>query len=190
MWKTFLTIVVVVGGVLVCIFIIRPWLDKQQQSSVGDVTTTKPNLLPSLGNKPVNEIGSDPIFPPGWTGTLRALPSTLPNIPNPSGELYYFGVIGHGHSLTATVPNLVVGQSDQIGGYVYGAVCEPKFEVKLDTLVVLPKASTPNDKFVTFGPVTVKATATSHTIEYCNVTDNETPTCYMSTLLFTGLFFK
>jgi hypothetical protein len=122
--------------------------------------------------------GTDGTSPVGWTfikgaKRVRNTKNAWGNLPNPSGSPYYNLMQGGGSVMRTTVPNLVVGRSYQLRGYVSNRPGFPAsaFDVTLDSKTLVPKMNPLESKFVPFGPVTIRATATSHILEFRNVSD-------------------
>ena len=128
--------------------------------------------------------------PTGWTFStgcrrMRSTNNNVGNLPSPSGSAYYDIMPGTGKFMTTTVENLVVGRQYQIGGFVSN---RPNYvpsavEVRFDGVAVFE--TTTANGFVAFGPVTVLATATSHTLGIFNVSSVTEGTIYID-----GLYMK
>ena len=152
------------------------------------------SLLPSQDVPPIvsDWSGTDGTNPIGWTfingaRRVRNTNNAWGNLPNPSASPYYNLMQGAGSVLRTTVPNLVVGRSYQLSGYVSNRPGFPAsaLEVALDSKIIIPKMGPLDSKFVPLGPVTVQATATSHILEFRNV--SAPGDC---TVLLDGLSFK
>ena len=151
---------------------------------------TKQNLLPPLLGTPIGDEMFDYKFAPGWVGfgwAVRSKPTNFSGVKNPSDSPYYFVAESDG-VISASLTNLLVSQMYEVNGYVLKLddAHDSHLCVKLDDVIVLPNfAAQEINKFVVFGPVAVRATATSHTIHFYCVGSN----AYRSIVL-TGLSFK
>ena len=139
-----------------------------------------PNMLASQDNPPpVYEwSGVDVTCPTGWTssehgyGRMRSGNNAYGNLPSPSGSPYYNKIQGSGRFMTTIVGNLLIGRPYQLSGFMSS---RPDFdpsvlEIKVDGVVILHTGPL-GAGFVAFGPITVIATATSHTLGFFNASD-------------------
>ena len=169
------------------------------------------NLFPHLSKTPVSKTPGEPDndFGPGWiggAGTFRMLAATLTKwIPNPSGDMFYFYLAICGEVLSATVNNLVIGRTYQLSVYMNVYFDHTIFRVMMDDQILVPKMTntiktnpdpTQNktSEFIRVGPIKARATATSHTIHFCNDTVAITgPNVLMGNfapIILTGLLFE
>ena len=192
MWRR--AIVIIVVAVYLCIFILtKPDLFPGLNTMIDHILDPgkRGNLFKTLSKTTVTTNGPDKLdydFGPGWirgAGTFRLLPITT-IIPNPSGDLFYFCLAICGDILSATVNNLIVGRTYQLSVYIIGPE-NTIFSDVMDEHILVPK--TTNTEFIRVGPTNARATATSHTIHFCN--DSITgPIGTYAPILLTGLLFE
>jgi hypothetical protein len=158
----------------------------------GTINAIQGNLIPPQNNPPpvFNANGTDGTTPTGWTFSgarrLRSGTNAFGNIISPSNAPFYNLLQGTGKFLRTNLQNLVIGKMYKLSGYVSNRPGHPvsMFEVKLDAVVIIPPTDPSAIKFVPFGPVMVRATATSHTLEFRNVSDPGD-----RSVMFDGLWF-
>jgi hypothetical protein len=160
---------------------------------VGPVDVIQDNLIPSQNNPPpvFNANGSDWNTPTGWTFSsgakrIRSGTNAFGNLISPSNVPFYNLLQGTGTFMRTNLQNLVIGKMYKLSGYVSNRPGSPvsMFEMKLDAVVIIPPTDPSATKFVPLGPVMVQATATSHTLEFRNVSDPGDCSVMVDGLLF------
>lgn len=200
MWETIIIIILVV---LVYIYYNHRDLFPELNNTINQILNPgkRGNLFPPLSKTAASTIPGHPDqdFGTGWTGSagtfrMPAAIMTSTNTPNPSGDPFYFYLALCGDILSATISNLVIGRSYQLSGYIL-CIDDAVFRVTMDDHILIPKMSQiPTTTFVTFGPITAQAFATSHMIHFCNDSVPITgPNVLMGNfipIIITGLLFE